>query len=123
MDYFSKAVVPMLPRMLERVGKRSSREAALRKRRDACAKAAGIFRALGDTSRLELLALLAEGDLCVTEIADRLGDNLSAVSQRLRLLRSERIVKQRREGKHVYYSLADEHVTELIANALAHAEE
>ncbi len=123
MDCFSKAV----PRMLERVAKDSSREAARRKhadvRRDACARAAGIFRALGDTSRLELLALLAEGDLCVTEIADRLGDNLSAVSQRLRLLRSERIVKQRREGKHIYYSLADEHVTELIANALAHAEE
>ena len=72
---------------------------------------------------MELLELLTEGDLCVTEIADRLGDNLSAVSQRLRLLRSERIVKQRREGKHIYYSLADEYVAEMIANSLTHAEE
>ena len=91
--------------------------------RDACEKAAGIFRALGDTSRLQVLAMLAEGDLCVTEIADRLGDNLSAVSQRLRLLRGERIVRQRREGKHIFYSLADGHVAEMISNALAHAQE
>jgi ArsR family transcriptional regulator len=70
-----------------------------------------------------MLALLAEGDLCVTDIAERLGDNLPAVSQRLKLLRSERIVKQRREGKHMFYSLADRHVAELISNALAHVNE
>lgn len=91
--------------------------------RDACEKAAGIFRALGDTARLQMLALLSGGDLCVTEIADRLGDNLSAVSQRLKLLRSERIVRQRREGKHIFYSFADRHVADMISNALAHAEE
>jgi ArsR family transcriptional regulator, lead/cadmium/zinc/bismuth-responsive transcriptional repressor len=91
--------------------------------RDACEKAAGIFRALGDTTRLQMLAMLSEGDLCVTEIAERLGDSLSAVSQRLKLLRAERIVRQRREGKHIYYSFADRHVAELIANALAHADE
>jgi ArsR family transcriptional regulator len=91
--------------------------------RDACEKAAGIFRALGDTTRLQMLAMLSAGDLCVTEIADRLGDSLSAVSQRLKLLRAERIVRQRREGKHIYYSFADGHVAELIANALAHADE
>jgi ArsR family transcriptional regulator, lead/cadmium/zinc/bismuth-responsive transcriptional repressor len=90
---------------------------------EACEKAAGIFRALGDTARLQMLAMLSEGDMCVTEIADRLGDNLSAVSQRLRLLRAERIVRQRREGKHVFYSFADRHVAEMISNALAHAEE
>jgi ArsR family transcriptional regulator len=89
----------------------------------ACEKAAGIFRALGDSARLQMLALLAQGDLCVTEIADRLDDNLSAVSQRLKLLRAERIVKHRRAGKHIYYSLADRHVAELISNALEHAEE
>ena len=91
--------------------------------RDACERAAGIFRALGDTARLQMLALLSEGDLCVTEIADRLGDSLSAVSQRLKLLRGERIVRQRREGKHIYYSFADRHVAEMISNALAHAAE
>ncbi len=91
--------------------------------RDACERAAGIFRALGDTARLQMLAMLSEGDLCVSEIAEALGDNLSAVSQRLKILRAERIVKQRREGKHVFYSFADRHVAELIANALAHAAE
>jgi DNA-binding transcriptional ArsR family regulator len=91
--------------------------------RDVCERAACIFRALGDTTRLQMLALLAEGDLCVTDIAERLGDNLPAVSQRLKLLRSERIVKQRREGKHMFYSLADRHVAELISNALAHVNE
>jgi ArsR family transcriptional regulator, lead/cadmium/zinc/bismuth-responsive transcriptional repressor len=89
----------------------------------ACEKAAGIFRALGDTTRLQMLAMLSEGDLCVTEIADRLGDSLPAVSQRLKLLRAERIVRQRREGKHVFYFFADRHVAEMIANALAHADE
>jgi len=117
----------MSTRILNRTPKCLPRDHARRPKaevnRDACEKAAGIFRALGDTSRLQMLAMLAEGDLCVTEIADRLGDNLSAVSQRLRLLRSERIVKQRREGKHIFYSLADSHVSEMISNALAHAEE
>jgi ArsR family transcriptional regulator, lead/cadmium/zinc/bismuth-responsive transcriptional repressor len=91
--------------------------------RNACEKAAGIFRALGDTTRLQMLAMLSGGDLCVTEIADRLGDSLPAVSQRLKLLRAERIVRQRREGKHIFYSFADRHVAEMIANALAHADE
>jgi DNA-binding transcriptional ArsR family regulator len=117
----------MPTRMLDRTPKCLPRDHARRRRaeanRDACEKAAGIFRALGDTSRLQMLAMLAEGDLCVTEIVERLGDNLSAVSQRLRLLRSERIVKQRREGKHIFYSFADGHVSEMISNALAHAEE
>lgn len=70
-----------------------------------------------------MLTMLTQRELCVTEIAEALNDNLSAVSQRLKLLRSERIVKQRREGKHVYYSLADAHVVELMTNALAHARE
>ena len=70
-----------------------------------------------------MLAMLSQGDMCVTEIAERLGDSLSAVSQRLKLLRSERIVRQRRDGKHIFYSLADRHVAEMISNALAHAEE
>jgi prepilin-type processing-associated H-X9-DG protein len=119
--------VTMSTRMLERTPKCLPRDHARRRKaeidRDACERAAAIFRALGDTSRLHMLAMLAEGDMCVTEIADRLGDSLSAVSQRLKLLRSERIVKQRREGKHIYYSFADGHVAEMISNALAHAEE
>jgi DNA-binding transcriptional ArsR family regulator len=52
-----------------------------------------------------------------------MGDNVPAVSQRLKLLKSERIVTASREGKHVYYELCDDHIAELVANALAHARE
>ncbi len=86
-------------------------------------RAADIFRALGDASRLRLLALMLHGEMCVSEIATTLHDNLPAVSQRLKLLKSERIVTSRRAGKHVYYKLADQHIADLISNALAHASE
>jgi ArsR family transcriptional regulator, lead/cadmium/zinc/bismuth-responsive transcriptional repressor len=89
----------------------------------ACQRAAGLFRMLGDPARMQVLALLAGREMCVSEIAAALGDSLPAVSQRLKLLRSERIVTQRRAGKHIYYALADKHVVDLIANGLAHAEE
>ena len=89
----------------------------------ACQRAAGLFRALGDPARMQVLALLAGHEMCVSEIAAALGDSLPAVSQRLKLLRSERVVTQRREGKHIYYALADRHVAHLVANGLAHADE
>lgn len=90
---------------------------------DAFARTAAIFRALGDERRLSLLALLAHQEMCVSELTERLDDNLPAISQRLKLLRSERIVVARREGKHVFYSLADDHIAQLIANGLAHGSE
>ena len=67
-----------------------------------CQRVAAMFSALGDPNRLRLLGLLIGREMCVTEIAALLQDNLPAVSQRLKLLRSERIVSYRREGKHVY---------------------
>ena len=85
--------------------------------------AASIFRALGDVNRLRILTMLGQQELCVSEIAAALDDNISAVSQRLKLLRSERIVRTRREGKHIYYRLADQHIKALIHNALEHATE
>lgn len=90
---------------------------------EACNRTAAIFRALGDERRLCLLALLAQQEMCVSELTQRLQDNLPAISQRLKLLRSERIVVARRSGKHVYYSLADDHIAQLIANGLAHGSE
>jgi DNA-binding transcriptional ArsR family regulator len=86
-------------------------------------RAASIFRAAGDVSRLKLLARLAYGEWCVTELADAAGVGLSTVSQQLRLLRAERLVWRRREGKHIYYGLADTHVLDLVQSALAHASE
>lgn len=85
--------------------------------------AARLFRAAGDLERLRLLALLADGERCVTEMADAVEATLSTVSQRLRVLRTEGLLVRRREGKHVFYSLADGHVADLIASALEHAEE
>jgi DNA-binding transcriptional ArsR family regulator len=86
-------------------------------------RAAALFRALGDSARLSLLERLAGGEYCVTELADATGEGLSTISQRLRTLRSERLLRRRRVGKHVYYTLADQHVVDLIASAIAHAAE
>jgi ArsR family transcriptional regulator len=86
-------------------------------------QAAALFRALGDSARLSLLARLTRGEYCVTELASATGEGLSTISQRLRTLRSERLLRRRRVGKHVYYTLADEHVAQLIQSALAHASE
>ena len=90
---------------------------------NTCLRAASIFRALGDLSRLRLLSLLAKREMCVTELTEILHDNLPAISQRLKLLRAERIVATRRQGKHIFYRLADNHIAHLIANGLAHGEE
>ena len=86
-------------------------------------RAAAIFRAAGDLSRLKLLYRLCDGEWCVTELAEAAGVGLSTVSQQLRLLRAERIVARRRAGKHIFYSLADSHVTGLITSAIEHAAE
>ena len=86
-------------------------------------RAAALFRALGDSARLSLLERLAGGEYCVTEPAEATGEGLSTISQRLRTLRSERLLRRRRAGKHVYYSLADAHVAALIQSAVAHAAE
>jgi DNA-binding transcriptional ArsR family regulator len=86
-------------------------------------RAASLFRAVGDISRLKLLDRLSEGEWCVTELAEAAGAGLSTVSQQLRTLRGEHLVTGRRIGKHIYYSLTDRHVRELVANALAHAVE
>ncbi|MBX3191416.1 MAG: helix-turn-helix transcriptional regulator [Labilithrix sp.] len=90
---------------------------------DQLERAASIFRAAGDLSRLKLLYRLADGEWCVTELAEAAGVGLSTVSQQLRLLRAERIVARRRAGKHIFYSLADAHVSDLIQSAIEHAAE
>lgn len=90
---------------------------------DALERAAAIFRALGEPGRLRILTLLAQRAMCVTELADVLVENVSTISQRLKLLRSERLARSRREGKHIYYALSDQHIADLVANAFDHANE
>jgi ArsR family transcriptional regulator, lead/cadmium/zinc/bismuth-responsive transcriptional repressor len=78
---------------------------------------------MGDPPRLRILEMLADRELCVTEIVDTLGEKFSTVSQRLRLLRTEGLILRRRAGTHLFYGLADRHVAYLLQNALAHAAE
>lgn len=86
-------------------------------------RAAAIFSAMGDEPRLRLLEYISRGEACVTEIAKYTGEGLSTVSQRLKILTYERLVSKERRGKHIYYFLQDEHILNLLQNALGHAEE
>jgi len=81
------------------------------------------FKLLGDPTRVRIVEALAEGQLCVHEIADRIRISESAVSHQLRLMRSQRIVRGRREGRCVYYTLDDQHVLDLFQQALRHVTE
>lgn len=89
---------------------------------EAFRRAAGLFRAAGDIARLRLLHKLGDGELNVTELAKSTGTKMSTLSQQLRVLFAEHIVDRRRDGKHIYYRLADTHVEALVRAALDHAE-
>ena len=82
-----------------------------------------IFNVLADPSRLRILYALADEEMCVCDLSALLEITESAVSHQLRLLRTMRLVANRREGTVLYYRLADRHVTELIAMALEHLQE
>ena len=89
----------------------------------AIERASRLFRAIGEPARLRLLSRLAQGEMCVTELAASEQESLSTISQRLRVLRSENLIIRRRRGKHINYLLTDQHVMDLVFNALAHATE
>jgi ArsR family transcriptional regulator len=84
---------------------------------------ADTFRVLGDPSRVRILDALSGGELCVCDIAGLAGISESAVSHQLRLLRGMRLVRPRRAGRLVYYALDDQHIIELLRQALTHVEE
>ena len=86
-------------------------------------KVAEIFKILGDPTRVRILSALGMRELCVCDISALLGMNQSAVSHQLRLLRGAGLVRFRKEGKVVWYSLADSHVMELIGAGMEHARE
>jgi DNA-binding transcriptional ArsR family regulator len=73
-----------------------------------------IFKTLGDKTRIKILFALSKNELCVCDISSVLDMSISAVSHQLRILRNMKIVKHRKEGKIVYYSLNDEHIIQLI---------
>ena len=84
---------------------------------------ADVFKVLGDPTRLRILRVLMNQEVCVRDIADELGMGQSAVSHQLRILRDARLVQFRRDGKTVYYSLADAHVFTLLDVGLEHVAE
>lgn len=84
---------------------------------------AELFRVFGDSTRIKILYALFESELCVNDIAQVVGISQSAVSHQLRLLKTSKLVKFRREGKAMYYSLDDDHVRSMIALGMEHTEE
>lgn len=90
---------------------------------DTVSTLAETFRILGDPTRVRIVDALAEGELCVCDIAEHVGISESAVSHQLRLMRSMRIVRGRRDGRCVYYTLDDQHVLDLFQQGLRHVSE
>ncbi len=83
-------------------------------------RTAELFKAFGDPTRMQILTALFDRELCVCDISDLLGMTQSAISHQLRLLRNIGLVKNRREGKSIIYSLDDAHVATIIAQGLEH---
>ncbi len=81
------------------------------------------FRALGDPTRVRILDALSHDELCVCDVATLIGTSESAVSHQLRLLRNLRLVRARREGRMMFYSLDDQHIVMLFQQGLRHVKE
>ncbi len=86
-------------------------------------KTAETFKILGDPTRLKLVLSLAKEELCVCDLSALIGVSVSAISHQLRLLRNMRIVKNRKDGKMVYYSIDDSHIENIISESLVHINE
>ena len=84
---------------------------------------ADLFKVFGDSTRIKILFVLYEGEMCVYDIAQTLVMTQSSISHQLRVLKQNRLVKFRKEGKIVFYSLADEHVFSIIEQGLEHVRE
>lgn len=81
------------------------------------------FKALSDETRLKIILVISDGEICVNDIANKIGMTKSAVSHQLSYLKKLRLVKSRKDGKEVYYSLDDDHVNLLIKSAWEHVNE
>lgn len=88
--------------------------------RDILDQIAELFKAFADPTRVHILSLLQEGELCVGDIAQGVELSQSAVSHQLRVLKQMHLIKFRREGKNLWYSLADDHVRTILQMGLEH---
>lgn len=84
---------------------------------------AELFKIFGDSTRIKILYALLESEMCVCDIATLLNMTQSAISHQLRALKQSKLIRYRREGKTVFYSLADSHVVTIISQGLEHVEE
>lgn len=84
---------------------------------------ADLFKVFGDSTRVKILCALFNAEMCVCDIAALLGMTKSAISHQLRVLKQSKLIKNRRDGKVVYYSLDDEHVKNIFDQGLAHVSE
>jgi ArsR family transcriptional regulator, lead/cadmium/zinc/bismuth-responsive transcriptional repressor len=87
------------------------------------ASLAETFKALGDPTRVRILDALSRAEVAVCDLADVLGLTQSAVSHQLRLLRGMRLVRSRRDGRHIYYAVDDDHIAKLFRQGLDHVQE
>lgn len=84
---------------------------------------AELFKIFGDSTRIKILCILFEGEMCVCDLAVLLNLSQSAVSHQLRILKQARLVKYRKSGKTVFYSLSDDHIQKIIGNGMEHISE
>ena len=90
---------------------------------DRLCELAELFGVFGDSTRIRILFVLFEAEVCVCDLAEVLRMTPSAISHQLRILKSSKLVKSRREGKSVFYSLADDHVRTIVRQGMEHVEE
>lgn len=84
---------------------------------------AELFKVFGDSTRIRILFVLFEAEVCVCDLAQALNMTQSAISHQLKILKQSKLVKSRREGKSIFYSLADDHVRTIINQGMEHVEE
>lgn len=84
---------------------------------------AELYKIFGDSTRIRILYALSEREMCVNDIAEELKMTMSAISHQLRILKQARLVKYRKEGKAVFYALADDHVKSIIEMGMEHISE
>lgn len=92
-------------------------------RRDVLHRASRMLKTLADPTRLNMLSLLGEGELPVKRLSEALGMEQSAVSHQLAVLRRERLVASRRQGRQTFYSLCDHHIGSVLSQVLEHVQE
>lgn len=92
-------------------------------REDLLADLADFYKVFGDMTRVSILCALLESEMCVCDLAELLGMTQSAISHQLRVLKQMKLVKNRRDGKTVFYSLADDHIQNIISQGMEHIQE